>query len=205
MQKWMESHGYFASEIDEHTLKRLQMTYMQNWTPSQRQAYMQWYWQGNQLHEPGHFRPQFGMAGQRQSAIPQVCHFCSLDVSFSHNRFLHYLQNHPGASVPSSHAMEVRKPGPGTLARPIPVSQLSEQHGIVPISGRPASFPRRIPYPADNMSRPRHALPPGITAYNDHQFHDKPNSSQYRDMEGQPFAYDRCKFSCCVRIAQFRI
>lgn len=170
MQKWMESHGYFASDIDENTLKRLQMTYMQNWTPGQRQAYMQWYWQGKQYREPGHYRPQFGVTGQRPSAIPQ---------------------SHPGATGPNSHAMDVHKPSPGPLAHRMPVSQLSEQHGIVPISGRPMPFPQRLPYSTDNVPRPRHPLPPRITAYNDHQFHDEPSPSQFRDMDGQPFAYDR--------------
>lgn len=84
MQKWMEGHGYFSSDIDEHTLKRLQMTYMQNWTASQRQAYMQWYWQGKHFHEPGHFRPQFGVAEQRPGSIPQVWY----NVNEVHNTFL---------------------------------------------------------------------------------------------------------------------
>lgn len=64
MQKWMESHGYFTAELDENTLKRLQMTYMQNWTASQRQAYMQWYWQTKQFPEPQGYQ-QMGIGGQR--------------------------------------------------------------------------------------------------------------------------------------------
>ncbi|XP_077973080.1 uncharacterized protein LOC120338337 isoform X3 [Styela clava] len=48
MQKWMESHGYFETEMDESTMKRMQMTYMQNWNPAQKSGYMQWYWQNKQ-------------------------------------------------------------------------------------------------------------------------------------------------------------